>query len=162
MDNETTRRNNLRNRKRDRLALTFTVVWCVGLSMAGMFFGRYPELLIGLLTYFVLQISGLGLRLHEGLHSIKALWLKYPKVRAERIFVYVEGVKKPDWLLVTLYPLLIPMCVFVVVLPVSAIQAFFSAGFLVLWSCIDLANIIVVYKEIGDYVDDVEDGLYVL
>ncbi len=114
--------------------------------------------------FVVLQLTKITRILHEGAHLVAAHWYfgVSEKIRAKGIHVFVEDCPKSTWLRIALFPLVLPLAFLIVLMPL--IPNFAIAFFLLmlLWSCKDFPNIILVYRSPGNTVRDIEEGLFVV
>ncbi|WP_322807480.1 hypothetical protein [Thermanaerothrix sp.] len=104
--------------------------------------------------------------IHEGLHAIAAHWLGVPseQIAAKEIYVFTGKIEKRVWMQVSLFPLLLPLVLFIFFM-VFAKDFWISLGSVLGFVSIssqDLAYVILALNPRVRYVLDDESGLYLL
>jgi hypothetical protein len=112
----------------------------------------------------ILECSRIVRVLHEGAHLTAAHWyFGVPeKIRAKGIHVFVDGVPKRTWLVISLFPLVIPLAAFLLLVFFDLHAAVFISFTMLAWSSKDFVNILLVYRSPGAIVRDIEEGLFVV
>lgn len=122
------------------------------------------HLLLLLSPILLLELSRVTRVLHEGAHLVAAHWYfgVSQNIRAKDIHVYVDGVPKKTWLIISLFPLVLPLAVFLLIVLFDLHAATFIAFTMLIWSSKDFVNIVLVYRSPGKTVRDIEEGLFVV
>jgi hypothetical protein len=122
------------------------------------------DILFSLSLFLTLQLTGVVRVLHEGAHLTAAHWYfrQSHQIRARGIYVFVDYCPKSTWLRIALFPLVLPLAFFIVLVPFSPRFAIAFLFLTLLWSCMDFANIVLVYRSPGKTVRDIEEGLFVV
>jgi len=124
------------------------------------------KMLAGLLPFGALLVSSLfphSRILHEGLHVIAALWLDIPgkDLRAKGVHVYIRRAPKREWILVTLCPIILPVFALLILGPFDMNWAFVYFFAIMVGSSKDLASVLFVLLEPGQFVQNTSNGLSV-
>ncbi len=104
--------------------------------------------------------------IHEGLHAIAAHWFGVPseQIAAKEIYVFTGKIEKRVWMQISLFPLLLPLVLFVFFL-VFIKDFWISLGAVLGFASLssqDLAYVILALNPRIRYVLDDESGLYLL
>ncbi len=114
-------------------------------------------------VWFLLFACLRGMRaIHEGLHAIAAHWFGAKGISAKGLNVFVRVSSKRAWIINVLFPLILPLSLYFLVLPFNWRSALTLALLLSLGSIKDLASLVLVLAEKGRFVSDTAEGLFVL
>lgn len=99
--------------------------------------------------------------IHEGLHTIAAHWFEADGISAKGTNVFVRFSSKRAWILNVLFPLILPLSLYFLILPFNWRSALTLALLLSFGSIKDLASLVLVLAEKGCFVSDTAEGLFV-
>jgi hypothetical protein len=164
---------NLRDNKRKKLELV-VMVFSFVLSFIVMLIKIPPgdklcKFFISIAPVVVFTfpwVSNLGFldkSFHEGLHAIAALWYSPPntKISARSNNVFIEApLTKKVWLKIVLFPLWLPITIFMFILPFDWQIALLTGILLATLSCGDIVDAIIIFRQSGKLVVDNENGLF--
>lgn len=115
---------------------------------------------IGLWFWLFVCLKGMR-AVHEGLHAIAAHWFGAEGISARDTNVFVRFSSKRAWILNVLFPFILPLSLYFLILPFNwrialTITLLLSSG-----SIKDLASLTLVLAERGNFVSDTAEGLFV-
>lgn len=119
--------------------------------------------LVAVGLWFWLFVCLKGMRaIHEGLHAIAAHWFGAEGISAKGLNVFVHTSSKKAWTINVLFPLILPLSLYFLILPFNWRIALTLTLLLSFGSIKDLASLTIVLAERGNFVSDTAEGLFVL
>lgn len=115
---------------------------------------------IGLWFWLFVCLKGMR-AIHEGLHAIAAHWFGAEGISAKGPNVFVRISSKRAWTINVVFPLILPLSLYFLVLPFNWRIALTLTLLLSFGSIKDLASLTVVLAERGIFVSDTTEGLFV-